>query len=74
MLAIDPEQVKVTNPDTGGGFGMKAMMYNEPGVIAYAAKLAGKPVRWIADRTESMLSDNAGRDLTSTVEMALTRT
>ncbi|MCP4818810.1 MAG: xanthine dehydrogenase family protein molybdopterin-binding subunit, partial [Shimia sp.] len=41
MLGIDPEQVRVTNPDTGGGFGMKAMMYNEPGVIAHAAKVAG---------------------------------
>ncbi|SFL12302.1 xanthine dehydrogenase family protein molybdopterin-binding subunit [Shimia haliotis] len=74
MLGIDAELVRITNPDTGGGFGMKAMMYNEPGVIAHAAKVAGKPVRWIADRTESMLSDNAGRDLTSTVEMAFDET
>ncbi|MBO9479443.1 xanthine dehydrogenase family protein [Shimia sp. R11_0] len=70
VLGLEPEQVRVTNPDTGGGFGMKAMIYQEPLLVAYAAKLLEKPVRWIGERTESMLSDNAGRDLISVAEMA----
>ncbi|PSL21009.1 xanthine dehydrogenase family protein molybdopterin-binding subunit [Shimia abyssi] len=70
IFKLDGEQVRVTNPDTGGGFGMKGMSYNEPFVIAQAARIAGRPVRWMADRTEAMLSDNAGRDLVSLVEMA----
>ncbi len=70
VLGIDVEKVRVTNPDTGGGFGMKGMIYNEPLVLPYAAKVAGKPVRWIGERTESMLSDNAGRDLVSVAELA----
>ncbi|WP_294220834.1 xanthine dehydrogenase family protein molybdopterin-binding subunit [uncultured Shimia sp.] len=70
VLKMNEDDVRVTNPDTGGGFGMKAMIYQEPLVVAYAAKMLGKPVRWIADRTESMLSDNAGRDLVSLAELA----
>lgn len=70
VFGMAAEDVRVTNPDVGGGFGMKGMAYNEPLVIAQATRVTGKPVRWIADRTESMLSDNAGRDLVSLVEMA----
>jgi len=70
VLKMNEDEVRVTNPDTGGGFGMKAMIYQEPLIVAYAAKTLGKPVRWIADRTESMLSDNAGRDLVSVAELA----
>ncbi|SMP19399.1 xanthine dehydrogenase family protein molybdopterin-binding subunit [Shimia sagamensis] len=70
VLKMSEDDVRVTNPDTGGGFGMKAMIYQEPLIVAYAAKMLGKPVRWIADRTESMLSDNAGRDLVSLAELA----
>ena len=69
-LDIDPEALRVTNPDTGGGFGMKGMMYPEYFVLAHAARDLGRPVRWMSERTEAMLSDNAGRDLTSLTELA----
>ncbi|WP_039020088.1 xanthine dehydrogenase family protein molybdopterin-binding subunit [Halocynthiibacter namhaensis] len=69
-LKIDPESIRVTNPDVGGGFGMKAMHYPEYIPVAAAARILQRPVHWMADRTESMLSDNAGRDLTSTCELA----
>ncbi|WP_108483187.1 xanthine dehydrogenase family protein molybdopterin-binding subunit [Oceaniglobus ichthyenteri] len=69
-FSLPPEQVRVTNPDVGGGFGMKAFTYPEYLMVATAAKALGKPVRWMGERTESMLSDNAGRDLVSTAELA----
>lgn len=69
-LGMDEADVRVTNPDVGGGFGMKAMMYPEPFVVAFAAKELGQPVRWMSERTEAMLSDNAGRDLVSLAEFA----
>ncbi|GFE63467.1 xanthine dehydrogenase family protein molybdopterin-binding subunit [Litoreibacter roseus] len=69
-LGLSPEDVRVTNPDVGGGFGMKSMDYPEYFVIAHAARAVNKPVRWQAERTESMLSDNGGRDLYSTAELA----
>ncbi|MEP5151680.1 xanthine dehydrogenase family protein molybdopterin-binding subunit [Planktotalea sp.] len=69
MMKLDPEQIRVTNPDVGGGFGMKSMTYPEYVVCSVAARMLGTPVRWMSDRTEAMLSDQGGRDLTSTVEM-----
>ncbi len=70
QLGLPPAAVRVTNPDVGGGFGMKAMAYPEYVVIAAAARMLGVPVRWIAERTESMLTDNAGRDLVSEAALA----
>ena len=67
---MDAEDVRVTNPDTGGGFGMKGMVYPEIFSIAQAARALDRPVRWMSDRTEAMLSDNGGRDLTSLAELA----
>ena len=69
-FGLDPDDVHVTNPDTGGGFGMKGMGYPEPFSVAQAARVLGRPVRWMSERTEAMLSDNAGRDLTSLAELA----
>jgi carbon-monoxide dehydrogenase large subunit len=70
VLKIPADDIRVTNPDTGGGFGMKGMMYPEYFVLAHAARDLGRPVRWMSERTEAMLSDNAGRDLTSLTELA----
>ncbi|MBC6407767.1 MAG: xanthine dehydrogenase family protein [Rhodobacteraceae bacterium] len=69
-LGLPPEQLRITNPDVGGGFGMKAMHYPENLVVAAAARMLGRPVRWMSERGEAMLSDNAGRDLVSLAEMA----
>jgi len=69
LLKLDREQVRVTTPDVGGGFGMKGMIYPEYTLIAHAARVLGRPVRWTGERTESMLTDNAGRDLIAVADM-----
>jgi carbon-monoxide dehydrogenase large subunit len=69
MLGLKKADVRVTTPDVGGGFGMKAMCYPEYAVIAQAARMLGRPVAWIATRAEAMLSDNGGRDLVARAEM-----
>jgi aerobic carbon-monoxide dehydrogenase large subunit len=69
MLGIPRENVRVTNPDVGGGFGMKAMTYPEYVVLAEAARQLGRPVAWISTRSEAMLTDNAGRDLVARAEL-----
>ncbi|MFN3937006.1 MAG: xanthine dehydrogenase family protein molybdopterin-binding subunit [Gemmobacter sp.] len=69
QLGLSPGAVRVTNPDVGGGFGMKAMAYPEYVVVGQAARMLSLPVRWMSDRTEAMLTDNAGRDLVSEVEL-----
>jgi carbon-monoxide dehydrogenase large subunit len=69
VLRIDAADVRVTNPDVGGGFGMKAMDYPETFLCAYAARTLGCAVAWMSDRSEAMQSDNAGRDLVSTATL-----
>ncbi|TMV61956.1 xanthine dehydrogenase family protein molybdopterin-binding subunit, partial [Thioclava sp. BHET1] len=50
MLKLRSDEVRVTTPDVGGGFGMKARGYPEYYVVAQAARLLGHPLRWIAER------------------------
>ncbi len=69
MLNLSETEIRVTNPDVGGGFGMKAMAYPEYFTIAHAARTLGRPVRWMSERSEAMQSDNAGRDLVHEVTM-----
>ncbi|MBC2835707.1 xanthine dehydrogenase family protein molybdopterin-binding subunit [Paragemmobacter straminiformis] len=70
MLGLRREAVRVTNPDVGGGFGMKSFSYPEYPCIAHAARTLGRPVRWMSERTEAMLTDNAGRDLVAVADLA----
>lgn len=69
-FGLASDEVRVTNPDVGGGFGMKAMRYPETFCVAHAARVLNRPVRWMSDRTEAMLTDNAGRDLVTTATLA----
>ncbi|UWQ16919.1 xanthine dehydrogenase family protein molybdopterin-binding subunit [Jannaschia sp. M317] len=69
VLGLNKDQIRVTNPDVGGGFGMKGMAYPETFLVAHAARKLGCAVRWMGDRSESMLSDNAGRDLWQKAEL-----
>lgn len=70
LLELDPENVRVTIPDVGGGFGMKAVAYPEYFLVAQAARTLSRPVRWISERGEAMQSDTGSRDLTSLAELA----
>ena len=69
-LGLKKKDVRVTNPDVGGGFGMKGMDYPEYFAIAAASRALGQPVRWMSERTEAMLTDNGGRDLISDTTLA----
>lgn len=69
-LGVEPERLRVHAPDIGGGFGMKIMQHPEYALCALAAKDAGRPVKWIADRSESFLSDAQARDLQTEMEGA----
>ncbi|APX88923.1 xanthine dehydrogenase [Brevirhabdus pacifica] len=70
LLGMPAADIHVTIPDVGGGFGTKAMDYPEMYCVAQAARMLDRPVLFMADRTETMLSDNGGRDLASSVDLA----
>ncbi|MEM1161119.1 MAG: xanthine dehydrogenase family protein molybdopterin-binding subunit, partial [Pseudomonadota bacterium] len=67
---IAPEhKLRVIAPDVGGGFGSKIYIYPEEIVCLWAARKAGVPVKWTADRSEAFLTDAHGRDHVSTAKM-----
>ena len=71
VLKIAPDKMRVITPDVGGGFGTKLFAYREYALAAVAARKTGKPVKWIADRTEHFLGDTQGRDNITTARLAL---
>ena len=71
IFRIPETKLRVISPDVGGGFGMKGDVYPEDGLVLWASRRLGRPVKWVATRTESMLGDNHGRDQLISAEMAL---
>jgi carbon-monoxide dehydrogenase large subunit len=71
ILKIPPENMRVINPDTGGGFGTKLFPFREYPLAAVAAKKLKQPVKWVADRNEHFIGDAQGRDNVTTAELAL---
>jgi carbon-monoxide dehydrogenase large subunit len=72
FIGIAPEhKLRVIAPDVGGGFGSKIFIYAEETVCLWASKKVGRPVKWVAERTESFLSDAHGRDHVTTAELAV---
>jgi carbon-monoxide dehydrogenase large subunit len=71
-LVVPLDKVRVVAPpDVGGNFGTRNALYPEWIVLMHAARLLGRPVKHIADRTEAFLSDFQGRDLHVEAELAL---
>lgn len=71
VFHVDEKDIHVMCDDVGGGFGMKIFLYPEYVAALYAARKLGRPVKWIADRSEAFLSDTHGRDHVTHLELAL---
>jgi carbon-monoxide dehydrogenase large subunit len=71
QLGLAEGSVRVVAPDVGGGFGYKGKHHPEEIVLAWAARRLRRPVKWVASRSESFISDNQGRDHLTHAELAL---
>lgn len=71
VLGVDPANVRVLTFDVGGNFGSKNRVYVEYGLVMWAARKIGRPVKYKATRSEAFLSDYQGRDLAAIVELAI---
>jgi carbon-monoxide dehydrogenase large subunit len=71
MLDIGLDKVRVIVPDVGGGFGAKFLVYPEEIAVAAAARLLGRPVKWIEDRREHFVSAIQERDQYWELEVAV---
>jgi carbon-monoxide dehydrogenase large subunit len=70
-LKVPEEKIRVISPDVGGGFGMKIYHYNEEVLVLIAARRTGRPVRWIATRSEAFQADTYARDHVTRVSLGL---
>jgi carbon-monoxide dehydrogenase large subunit len=75
VLKVAENKLRVISPDVGGGFGMKNGNYPEDALVCWASRRCnGRPVKWVATRSESFLGDAHGRDQVVTGELALDET
>lgn len=70
LLGIDKELVEVVAEDVGGGFGPKAAVYGEEGLVAIAAHRLGRPVTWTASRSEDFQTTYHSHGVTISAELA----
>lgn len=70
-LGLSEERIRVSAPAVGGGFGVKGKWFPGEVLAGWASMETGRPVKWIATRSESFLSDNQGRGFDSVAELAL---
>lgn len=68
-LGVAPTEIRVLPGDVGGSFGMKSGVQQEYVLVCWAARRLGRPVRWIADRTEGLLTDEQAREMRITAEL-----
>ncbi|MDH3318770.1 MAG: xanthine dehydrogenase family protein molybdopterin-binding subunit [Betaproteobacteria bacterium] len=65
------EALRIVSTDVGGGFGARGYAYPEHAALLWAAKKLGRPLRWLADRSENFLAEVHGRDNLTVAEIAI---
>jgi aerobic carbon-monoxide dehydrogenase large subunit len=73
LTGLPEHKIRVVSPDVGGGFGNKVPVY--PGYVCaiIAAIDAGRPVKWMEDRSENLMSTAFARDYAMRGGIAATR-
>jgi aerobic carbon-monoxide dehydrogenase large subunit len=62
VAGLPEEKIRIISPDLGGGFGNKVPIYPGYVVATAASLLIGRPVKWIEDRTDNLISTGFARD------------
>ena len=73
VAGLPEHKIRIVSPDIGGGFGNKVPIY--PGYVCsiVASLLTGRPVKWVEDRSENLVSTGFARDYIMRGEIAATR-
>ncbi|HEY8814245.1 MAG TPA: molybdopterin cofactor-binding domain-containing protein, partial [Candidatus Dormibacteraeota bacterium] len=71
VAGLPEQQIRIISPDIGGGFGNKVPVYPGYVVATAASLLLGRPVKWVEDRTENLISTGFARDYHMTGDLAL---
>ena len=64
-------RVRVIAPDVGGGFGGKTSLYSEEIVASAISRTLGKPIKWVSDRMEDLMTTGHAFDEESTLILQL---
>ncbi len=73
LLGLAEGQIRVVAPDVGGGFGGKNRFYPEEFLACHLSRRLGRPVAWIGDRREDLLSTYQEREQIHEADLAVTR-
>ena len=71
MLDLPGHRLRVRAPDVGGGFGAKVSLYPEEVLVALLARRLGRPVKWMSDRREDLMSTTQAFDEIVRAELGL---
>ncbi len=71
IFRVPHHQIRVVCDTMGGGFGMKGGCYPEYALSLWASEVVGRPVRWTAERSEGLQSDEQARGSIVEAELAL---
>jgi carbon-monoxide dehydrogenase large subunit len=71
VFHVQENRIRVVAPDVGGGFGLKGGPFPDDALVLWASRRVRRPVKWVASRSESMLTDHCGREMVYYGELAL---
>jgi carbon-monoxide dehydrogenase large subunit len=73
ITGLPEHKIRIISPDIGGGFGNKVPIY--PGYLCavVGTMITGRPVKWVEDRSENLMSTTFARDYHMRGEIAATR-
>jgi carbon-monoxide dehydrogenase large subunit len=71
VFHVPENRIRVVAPDVGGGFGLKGGPFPDDALVLWASRRIRRPVKWVASRSESMLTDHCGREMVYYGELAL---
>jgi aerobic carbon-monoxide dehydrogenase large subunit len=72
-LDLPEASIRVIAPDVGGGFGVKLVVYPEDVATIAASHLVGRPVKWMSDRREDLMTTMHGREQAHRISSAVTK-
>jgi carbon-monoxide dehydrogenase large subunit len=73
QMGLPESAIEIVENDVGGGFGARGEFYPEDFLIPFAARHAGRPVKWTEDRREHLMCVNHAREAECDIEIACAR-
>ena len=71
IFSLPETKFRIIPGDIGGSFGMRGGTYHELVLVLWASRKIGRPVKWVCERSEGMMSDDQARDNVTEAALAL---